>query len=529
LAYNLKKNNNLIITMSEWTREAALAIELCEQWVSDECIETPCQLFLFGSAIYKNGAQFDPVHSDLDIVCLFKEQGDALTRFGVLKKLYSKKKELELKMIPILGRIACDEPGVSIVAITPLELHANIHKSGARSFFDRNMFYNLATRELDLGIAGAGTVVVSDEYRQAMEFVQKTRNEYLSVSANDSGGIRAYRGADPLPKVLLRSAAQMEPEAQTGEWYDTRLGLELMHRVLLKRRSESPDIKVLFDDKVSVRRGGRGLQDVALSADDQLLLAELLFDVCSTVHTTDIATWEIRLVGPDMTEPNIERLQASIRRIVPDAKFIGKWPGSVILRVRSSRDSYQLIAQLSDLGVLPSLLKVEAVELNALDGVGPAVGTYSVRQGGRLEVLLRSVSEWLPPSTDNSPMEMESSFAKYLMTQLQSPALLGANVYRDVGVDGHPNDLEFDFLLSWPDSHGDKYERVAIELTRAHSVTSFTNKILDLVSLGMPVILVVLCVQANIKRLEEQISRLALLNANITVVLKVPQISAEGL
>jgi hypothetical protein len=290
--------------------------------------------------------------------------------------------------------------------------------------------------------------------------------------------------------------------------------------VLVKRRTESQIIRMLFDEKVSVRRGGRGQRDVALTADDQLLLAELLFDVCSTTQTTDIATWEIRLVGVSMTEHNIEKLQTSIRRLIPDAKFIGAWNGSVILRARSSRDSYRLLEQLHELDALPPLLEVDAVELTVVRGIDHASPVIGVRADGRLQALLASVNEWLPPGDDANFRELEASFAEYLGAELQSSVLAGANVYRDASVSDHPNDLQFDFLLSWPSQRGDEHERIAIELTQFRSLPSFINKVNDLMHLGRPVILVVCGVKGSSKRLDERIAKLSMLNANINVVLK---------
>src|SRR5262245_36511699 len=116
---------------------------MCEEWAVKVRSELPCRLFLFGSAIYKGGEQFDREQSDLDIVCLLPNPNTALSRFDAIKILKTFKAKLELESIPTLARLTCSEPAVSIVTITEMELHSNIHKSGARSFFNKNSFYDL--------------------------------------------------------------------------------------------------------------------------------------------------------------------------------------------------------------------------------------------------------------------------------------------------------------------------------------------------------------------------------------------------
>ena len=263
-------------SLSDWTREAAVAIELCERWANRVLSELQGGLYLFGSAIYKGGEQFDATYSDLDLVYVFPQGTGALDRCSRLKALFEHKKQLELDLVPALHRVSCDEPGVSLVPVTSLELQVNVHKSGARSFFDRNLFYDLGAKVESLGIPSAGTSAIKDDRRQALEYVQKLRNEFLSVSANALGGLKEFSGSDPIPKALLRSAAQLVPDAAEGEWYDTRLGLEFMHGILSDRRTEHDVFKQLFD-KISVRRGGRGRGE-NLTAFDQMLLAEMLFD-----------------------------------------------------------------------------------------------------------------------------------------------------------------------------------------------------------------------------------------------------------
>lgn len=255
--------------------DARAAVELCEKWAAKVAEELPCELFIFGSAIYKDGEQFDRESSDLDIVLLFPEPTSAVARVAFLEQMKAYKATLELEMIPALSRISCTETGCSIVAVTAFELSANIHKSAARQFFTKNVFYDLIKKNQIVGIPTAGSRTLPDENRYAIEYVQKVRNNFLAISANLTGGLQCYEGADPLPKDLMRAATHVV-EVPDGEWYDTRHGLEALFADLKARQSENSQMQDLYD-RVSIRRGGRG-QRCNLSTSDQLLLTELLFD-----------------------------------------------------------------------------------------------------------------------------------------------------------------------------------------------------------------------------------------------------------
>ncbi|TJX38534.1 MAG: nucleotidyltransferase domain-containing protein, partial [Mesorhizobium sp.] len=199
--------------IEEWTPEAAAAIGLCEAWAEEVTAAIPCTIYLFGSAIYNGGDQFDIQSSDLDLVVVFDEDLDATERAERLHLFSLYKAKLELRMVPSLRRTNCKDPGVSIVPITALELTGNIHKSGAPRFFDKNIFLDLATGKQSLGLPGAGLGMLPYNSRQALEYVQKVRNQFLAVSANLTGGISPFDEVDPLPKPLARAAAQLDPNA----------------------------------------------------------------------------------------------------------------------------------------------------------------------------------------------------------------------------------------------------------------------------------------------------------------------------
>ena len=498
--------------MSDWTAEAEEAIGLCELWAKKVVADIPCNLFLFGSAIYKGGEQFDRVNSDLDIVCLLPEPNTAFTRLSALQQLHKHKAALELQMIPALSRLNCSEPGVSIVTITELELKGNVHKSGARSFFNKNFFYDLAEKTEYIGIPGAASLIVRDENRQALEYVQKIRNEYLAVCANGTGGLGAFRGADPMPKSLLRAAVQLNPDAIEGEWYDTRLGLELMHSILRERRTESHESKRLFD-RISVRRGGRGTKE-NLSAEDQLLLAELLFDVAKTRSAEKVATWEIKLSGESVSLSEAGALFAGLSRLIPDAQLIGIRSGSVILRIRSSVKGYDLVSELLELEVLARLLKVEGVEVIQIGQ--DASGFEEFGGGSREQHVIEYISSWKPRRMEPRIFE-EQEFAEYLAKATEAdPVLEGMQMIRNVQMTDVEIPFQMDFLLSWPENKG--YERLGVDLSRVHSKSTFFYKISQLLPVGRPVILVAVGLQKLLEDLQPDIDRLAQINSNIKVV-----------
>ncbi len=93
-----------------------------------------CDAYLFGSAIYEGGDQFDAPLRDLYLVIHFSEELDAPECAQRIVTLHGLNLFLKLQMVPRLHRTNCEEPGVSVVAITTFELQANIHKGKTRRF-----------------------------------------------------------------------------------------------------------------------------------------------------------------------------------------------------------------------------------------------------------------------------------------------------------------------------------------------------------------------------------------------------------
>ncbi|TQM03246.1 hypothetical protein FB552_3334 [Stenotrophomonas maltophilia] len=507
--------------MTQKTPAAETAIDLCRNWAKDLEKKTAVKSFLFGSAIYQDGTQFDSERSDLDILCLIpSEVTTSLARFELMKELLSAKRQLELSMIPALGRTVCSEPGVSIVPLTEIELKGDIHKSGVGDFFRVNSFMNLITGDESFGMQNAGTISVRPAAAQAMAYSQKVRNDYLSVAANGTGGIRAYDGHDPLPKSLLRAAAQISNYSTHGQHFDVRLGLEEIHRVLLERRSEAPEISKLFDTKVSVRRGGRGVV-LPLDAEDQLLLSEILFDCAVAVPYGVPVTWDMRVHGTTHSSPEVERIFGKIKIVCPDARLLGSWPGSVILRIVSSKEGFELLRFLSDRGVLGEALGIGRTEIDhAHEQNAPIkpVNYYDTRLAG----VLQAIDDWIPKSTVDFEAEIE----------LRN--VIGAAI-RDYGLHGDGYSIQtnpriditpmrsapFDFLVHWFEGANVPELQVPIELKKFRSRSTVPKLLETYIDVGITTVLVIYDIPASeLDDIQGQAGRTADINANLIFIFK---------
>lgn len=497
--------------MGDWTPEAAEAIALCTQWAREVRADIPCDIYLFGSAIYQDGDQFDAQLSDLDIVVKFHRDLEATERAERIASLRSHKIMLELRMVPCLHRTNCEDPGVSVVPITSLELLANVHKSKSRHFFTRNVFLDLLTEVETISIPTAGTCSLSDEARQALEFTQDVRNHFLAVSANRTGGLAPFDGPDPLPKALARTAAQLVPEVEAGSWYDTRYGLEYLWDELSRRRSESPELRQLHR-KISIRRGGRGHRQ-PLSDFDQLLLAEILYDRATASPLMPMATWEIRFGGTSPSAGERDRLLEELRSLVPDAEILGVFDGSIIVRLRSSKRSFVTMRRLQELQVLPAFFDVTEVELLDLEN-GERIAGFSAH--GAIDRIAERIADWRP-QFDDGPIGSEASLARWLTDWLSKDDQLStATLAREALIGEFERPLRADILLQFAQSG--TQQRVVIELVRMRHRRDFFSQLGRAQRLGVPTILVLVGRPDELSSLESDIRALSALDANIRVV-----------
>jgi len=254
---------------------------------AEHCIEENlCEgLYVFGSLIYKNGEQFGN-QSDIDIVANIGKINNAIDRHRVLMALKTKKIPIEVQLMQNLRRSAV-EPIVSIVAVTPYEIDQDIHKDGHKEFFSSNTFRELnAEKKSVIGLCEKIPPIVADRYQSAViSFVQKIRNEFLSVSASTSTAFDGFFGEDPVPKRFMRAAAMAaRAVGQTsgpGAEHDLREGLEFITHVLYQIRDSDRKYKNLHDN-IAVRRRARGASS-GVQAEELLLLSEVLYDAVGKV------------------------------------------------------------------------------------------------------------------------------------------------------------------------------------------------------------------------------------------------------
>lgn len=486
---------------------------MCKGWANDVAATIPCDVFLFGSAIYKGGDQFDAQLSDLDLIVLFNEELAATARVERLLLLRKHKKELELFMIPALHRTNCVDPGASLVPITALELQANIHKSGARSFFERNIFLNLKTEEQSISLPNAGIATLIDDNRQALEYSQKIRNQFLAVSGNGTGGLDNFDGLDPLPKTLARVAAQLAPNAEEGEWYDTRLGLEYLYAELARRRDESDRFKSLYRS-MSVRRGGNGRRR-PLSELDQLLLAEILYDLAAAARLEPVIMWEIRFNGGAPHGSERERILDGLRRLVPDGRILSVRNGSIIVRLHSSKRSYETVRQLNELNVLSKFFAVDEVRLSLPGHVHDFVGLDDA--SGPLDRIAKHIAGWRPQVTDNIK-QIEADLGSWLNLWLKNePSLADAIISREmsIGIGARPPRADFLLRFGTPDERESSF---VIELFRLRNRSNFFQRLDYVLQFGLPTILVVVGSSGLLETLTADIERFENLNGQVRVV-----------
>lgn len=467
------------------------------------------ELYLLGSVIYAEGEQFDPLTSDIDIVAILPANSDAAARAAAVAALKPHKLRLELEMIPEFGRNVCDEAGVSLVPVTQLEVQANIHKSGARRFFDRNFYLDLATGIKRLSLPDAGTVVIADENRSALEHVQKVRNAYLSQAANGTGGLTPYRGTDPMPKALLRFSAQLDHDVTEGEWYDTRIGLEAMFDALRDRKADEP-WKSLFRS-LSIVRGGRGKQR-PLTDMDQLLLAELLHELAAEIKLDTVVLWEVRIGIPVPNTADVSRLVAAVRAVAPDASLVEVRFGSVILRFRSPSSRFAWMRQLLEAGVLTVLLDAKDVDVRLLGGTGDADQGFAPRD--HESDLIETIWHWQPAFQREA--EGNADLAEWISASMREGRVAQGSVALEVPVPSSMRQIRLDLMISWP--AGDVRETIGVELMRLTHSKRFLDVLERLLGLSIRVILVVVGTERRLARIRDDIARLERLGSNVRVV-----------
>lgn len=254
-------------------------------------------LYIFGSTIYKDGDQFDPDISDLDLVTVVPSHlTSAIERTRWLESLLQHKLNLEKDLLVLLRRRDAGEPIISFVPITHLELEADIHKSKVRDFFKCNTFLSLMPDAADrgpvVGLPQAGIKSLSnDMVRQVLEHSQGIRNKFLALSAiADKPPLSWSSNIDPVPKELMRHAAQAAcsqlPVEDAQERFDVNVGLVQLTSYIFTRRAEDPLYRRAYE-WLTPRIGGRGDKGKVKELDPSLHLffGEILYDLAAASVT----------------------------------------------------------------------------------------------------------------------------------------------------------------------------------------------------------------------------------------------------
>lgn len=261
-----------------------------EDWACDLIKQSDVpNLYLLGSLIYDNGRQFDPANSDIDLVLVMPELKSVTERYRWMESLADPINALELSMLRLLKRADAGETITSITPITTKEVLADVHKDGHREFYKENRFYDLLNRGFVNGIPKAGTEALDRFGYGALGFVQKIRNEFLSVSINGTSALPPFEGNDPLPKRFMRAAALAmrinNPVLPPGAEYDLNEGVDNIAVYLRQNRDAAPALKEI-QNNLMVRRQGRG-DPRPLSSADQLLVAEVIYQLLNDRQSQD--------------------------------------------------------------------------------------------------------------------------------------------------------------------------------------------------------------------------------------------------
>jgi hypothetical protein len=244
------------------------------------------KVYLFGSAIYKNGALFDPKKSDLDLIVKMPEiVKGAIDRRRWITSLKAHKAELEKQMVFLLGRENTNKEIVSIVPITQRELDYDIHKGGTRSFFRDNDFLDIDSTQIIKGKDILNYIPVPNELNfQVFAAIQKTRNAFLKNCALTDHNLLRWDGDDVIPKDLAREAAKVNSlifgTTLTGDEFNISYGTDFLKNEIRKRDNSHEDYSVVYN-WLDSRTGGRSVTKDRdhLSSDMHLILYEVLYDI----------------------------------------------------------------------------------------------------------------------------------------------------------------------------------------------------------------------------------------------------------
>ncbi|QEE47589.1 nucleotidyltransferase domain-containing protein [Rhizobium sp. WL3] len=278
----------------------------------------PQGIYVFGSLVYRDGAQFSE-KSDVDLVVVMPEIPDAVDRADWLEALCKYKLLLEDELGKRLGRPDRNAILSSVVVVTTQEVAANVHKDGAGKFYSDNQFLDVLGGKVHDGLPGAGERVVAEHLvGECYRFVQKTRNSFLGVNSLGSPTLKPFDDDDSAPKPIMRHAAMIQyltdaGDANPGVEFDLDIGADTLTMLLHERRERLGPLRSLY----AARRGGRAAR-APISSKDQLVLAELIFDAAIQVEAR---------VAAVAAAPKLSTLKGAHSTVAFAQRFNDAFPG----------------------------------------------------------------------------------------------------------------------------------------------------------------------------------------------------------
>lgn len=247
---------------------------------------------------------------------------------------------------------------------------------------------------------------------------------------------------------------------------------------------------------------------------------------------------DIRLAGANVNlndETKAAHLNR-IRRLAPEAYLIGAWSGSVIMRMSSSRESFEFLTELQEAGLLAPILKVDEVELSevgASNAKASAPMSVSQSDDNRIEILIERISQWRPVDEKAPWYVIHHHFANYLREQLESKQLAhdGYSISQEVLVMDTSSVVPprvFDFIVHWLSRTSEPPLEFPIEITRFQTISKLLSNLLRMADVSIPMAYVVWGVPSDRKmHLNEQVASFERMNANIRIII-IPKDRNDG-
>jgi predicted nucleotidyltransferase len=239
------------------------------------------EIFLFGSLLHQDGAQFRSQQSDIDLILRFDESTtDPIGRVKACQAAIEPKRSLEKNLKVALGRKARNLSVVSAVPVTSFECENDIHKERDARFYSVNNF--LALSELRgkpqplASSASTRLAVVCADFMPAMCSAQYYRHKFLS-SARGHSGLPDYKHLEPIPKPLARAAAQMRYSVRNlsdDSQFDIVTGTDYLYGLVSDWRSCGSEYVELH--RLFTSRRVHGAVHKPINSFNQLLLWEIL-------------------------------------------------------------------------------------------------------------------------------------------------------------------------------------------------------------------------------------------------------------